>query len=71
MLVSGSDLKIGDKFKLTGDACNEAERKETRTFEVVNQCRDDHKGATHLMVKDETGKVEETMIMPWVKVEKL
>lgn len=67
MFVSPNELKVGDKYRLTGDAVNAKERDDKRTFVVVACCAGEHFGA-HLMVKASDGEVLEIEIAPWVQV---
>ena len=70
-LVSPETLQIGDKFRLTGVACDDTERDDKNVYEIVNKNTACATGA-HLIVRDDAGGPErETRIMPWVKVWKV
>ncbi len=66
-IMKPEDLRIGMRFRLTGDACNSEERDNKHIYEVTNHDSACKLGA-HLIVKDETGKEQEMRIMPWVSV---
>jgi hypothetical protein len=69
-LMKPEELEIGMRFRLTGDACNEAERENQHTYLVTNKDSACKLGA-HLIVADEAGAEEEIRILPWVKVIKV
>lgn len=69
-LVKPEELDIGDKFRLTGEACDPAEREDKDTYEVINKDLGCTLGA-HLIVRGSDGASHETRIMPWVKVYKV
>ena len=67
-IVKPESLKIGMRFRLTGDACNPQERDNKHIYEVTNENTACKLGA-HLIVRDETtGTEHEMQIMPWVPV---
>jgi hypothetical protein len=66
-LIKPEDLKVGMRFRLTGEADDPAERNNKHIYEVFNINTACTQGA-HLMVQDETGGEQEIMIPPWVKV---
>ena len=71
-MTEPKDLKIGDKFRLIGDACDPRERTDTQVYEVLDICKgEDHKHLAHLMVKNEKGELSETKIGAWVPLLKV
>lgn len=68
MLVGPNELRVGVKYRLTGDACNARERDDKRVFTVLGRCLDDHGGGAHLWVKASDGETLEVEIAPWVQV---
>lgn len=70
ILVKPETLEIGDKFRLTGIACDEAERNDTSIYEVVNKNVACTLGA-HIITKNSDGVEQEQHLMPWVKVYKV
>lgn len=60
-------LTIGTKFRFVRDACNEDERNDHNLYEVVN-INDACRIGVHVVVKNESGEMQEMQIMPWVKL---